>query len=1341
MTKKRQDKATKLPLDKDALKTGVTSNGGTDCEQNVVNGQPEAQEQKQDAEPIVANEPSTQEQNAGNQQNGEAELDADMMSDVPFNIIVELPNDKTVELCVSPQELVQETHQRLMDMQDTCHRTCFHLTFNNVTLDNFAELKSIEGLKEGSIVKFIEEPYTQRKAKTHLRHIRDMINCVSPAEIFSGQDFNSPSFLSILTGGDVIARVVDGNKSIRLDEDCTPPSFIMPGAKDVPLSGLLLDCEEQHRKALKVLTLSGWNPPPGPRKLRGDLLYLYVTTLEEKTYHLTASSKGFFVNCSTEEVFDPRKQSQLGKASQTYHSLVDLLNNLSSGFKKNFALIQKFRCSRNDLERVITPYQVYSWLAPTIEHTLDAIRAEDASSFKLGYEEQIPGQTRDWNDELQSSKELPKTDLRQRIQRERALFKVHGDFVSAATRGAMAVVDGNVLALNPGEDFRSQMFIWNNIFFSMGFDVRDHYKDFGGDAAAHVALINDLKGVQAYFSADVDGLHTLGTVVIEYRGYRVMAQSIIPGILDKEQDQSVVYGSIDGGKTIVTHEKYVELLSQAAETVRVQPHGVYDSKHEAVKLYSSIECKGIVGDDSRHYILDLSRTFPPDVNYLKQNFAELPSELKDLGFPKEQRHKLSSLRQELIEHFVDHKYVMFVKSCAMEYQNLERADKDAKQAKEISNGKESESATPAVEKGNDSVETKSPEDETKESERKSEILKKATEAVNSLRDDKFHIAFNSDAFLENIELVESPTLAKERQLIVEAADFLVNTQIPHLVKETKEHGASIMDGYMLTGAMHSKGINMRYLGLLTKLVAAEPRLSYLHCICIQEILCRAAKHIYVSYMQSAEAHMVAEAVSHFLNCLLSTKLPANFLPACVIGASKASKNRNRRAKGSQSPTSTGSATPVVHATLDWTTITPKTLFDLVKREAREYFDYELDGDCFDATYQQYDVHRYGLMRGFCLKTGIQLRQKNYHLQSSLSTGAFTDQDVASLFPVVRHMEPRASDAFRRYLDAQTRIQQGSLTDAFDLIAESLQLMNHVYGPSHPEIVQCMKFLARLSYILNEHETALLHQRRAVIMSERVNGFDSPHTILEYGSLALYLFACGQVSTTLKVLYRMRYLMLTVCGEKHPDMATLDANIGLVLFAMQQYDLALSFLEHSLRLNIQFHGEKSLKTALSYHLVAEAQSCLGDFRSGLKNEKETYAIYRAILGDNQDNTKESAEFLRHLTQQAVQLQKQINKLSDSANMPKNANKVIPPINVAPIPMGRVLDWLNKINGIIYFRISHADIEALRVEFTKRTPENEEQPIEGSIIEEIAKSNKNADPKHESNDIMREPVVSS
>jgi protein TIF31 len=53
-------------------------------------------------------------------------------------------------------ELVQELHQTLMDREDTCHRTCFSLQFDGVTLDNFTELKNIEGLKDGSVLKVVE---------------------------------------------------------------------------------------------------------------------------------------------------------------------------------------------------------------------------------------------------------------------------------------------------------------------------------------------------------------------------------------------------------------------------------------------------------------------------------------------------------------------------------------------------------------------------------------------------------------------------------------------------------------------------------------------------------------------------------------------------------------------------------------------------------------------------------------------------------------------------------------------------------------------------------------------------------------------------------------------------------------------------------------------------------------------------------------------------------------------------------------------------------------------------------------------------------------------------------
>ena len=51
-----------------------------------------------------------------------------------------------------------------------------------------------------------------------------------------------------------------------------------------------------------------------------------------------------------------------------------------------------------------------------------------------------------------------------------------------------------------------------------------------------------------------------------------------------------------------------------------------------------------------------SRTFPPDVNFLKIEGVEMSKEATALGFPIEHRHKLSILRQELIDAFVESRY-------------------------------------------------------------------------------------------------------------------------------------------------------------------------------------------------------------------------------------------------------------------------------------------------------------------------------------------------------------------------------------------------------------------------------------------------------------------------------------------------------------------------------------------------------------------------------------------------------------------------------------------------------------------------------------------------------------
>ncbi|XP_051963038.1 clustered mitochondria protein homolog isoform X4 [Xyrauchen texanus] len=1310
-----------------------------------------------------------------------------VIQDTGFTVKIQAPGTEPFDLQVSPQEMVQEIHQVLMDREDTCHRTCFSLQLDGNVLDNFAELKSIEGLQEGSLLKVVEEPYTVREARIHVRHIRDLLKSLDPSDAYNGVDCNSLSFLSVFTDGDLGDTGKRKKKGSELEQiDCTPPEHILPGSKECPLTPIQPQNKDwKPMQCLKLLTMSGWNPPPGNRKMHGDLMYLYIVTVEDRHISITASTRGFYLNQSTTYIFNPKPANP----SFLSHSLVELLSQISPAFKKNFTTLQKKRVQRHPFERIATPFQVYSWTAPQIDHAMDCVRAEDAYTSRLGYEEHIPGQTRDWNEELQTTRELSRKNLPERLLRERAIFKVHSDFAAAATRGAMAVIDGNVMAINPGEETRMQMFIWNNIFFSLGFDVRDHYRELGGDAAAHAAPTNDLNGVRAYSAVDVEGLYTLGTVVVDYRGYRVTAQSIIPGILEREQEQSVIYGSIDFGKTVVSHPKYLELLEKTSRPLKVHRHDVLNEKDAPVDLCSSVECKGIIGNDGRHYILDLLRTFPPDLNFLPVEGEELTPESQKLGFPRQHRHRLACLRQELIEAFVEHRYVLFMKMAALQLMQ-QKAYKDNKtaalqdtsaedvhsgskpKAPEASEkvpettaasptsseslitpeepvkpnaatasdnsapatpasqnaeiptgitngthepspterqngecdspleGKEAEENMPGLAQAKELAESLAAEDGSGIDPKSREVVLNACKAVGSISNASFDIRFNPDIFSPGVRFPDDNTedIQKQKQLLKDSAAYLVSCQIPSFVKDCLEHSSLPMDGATLTEALHQRGINVRYLGTMLEFVnnmPAKAQLEHIYRIGISELITRCAKHIFKTYLQGVELSALSAAVSHFLNCLLSSFPDAvAHLPVDELVSRKKSRKRRNRVPGGGDNTA-------------WANLTSSELWKNIVSEAQNYYHFNLQcSESVDQAVEKYGLQKITLLREISIKTGIQILIKEYNFDSRHKP-SFTEEDILNIFPIVKHVNPKASDAFQFFQSGQAKVQQGFLKEGCELINEALNLFNNVYGAMHVEICACLRLLARLNYIMGDHPEALSNQQKAVLMSERALGIEHPNTIQEYMHLALYCFANGQLSTALKLLYRARYLMLVVCGEDHPEMALLDSNIGLVLHGVMEYDLSLRFLENALTINSKYHGPRSLKVALSHHLVARVYESKADFRSALQHEKEGYTIYKNQVGEAHEKTKESSEYLKYLTQQAVALQRTMNEIYKNGS-----NASIMPLKFTAPSMASVLEQLNVINGIIFIPLSQKDLENLKAEVQRRqqlqdSSKNEEQ----------------------------------
>lgn len=218
--------------------------------------------------------------------------------------------------------------------------------------------------------------------------------------------------------------------------------------------------------------------------------------------------------------------------------------------------------------------------------------------------------------------------------------------------------------------------------------------------------------------------------------------------------------------------------------------------------------------------------------------------------------------------------------------------------------------------------------------------------------------------------------------------------------------------------------------------------------------------------------------------------------------SKNNKKRNKR-RGRPNPLAANDNN-------EWATLTPKSLWNQLRSELKSYFDYELPTSDIESTLDNYSLQKISLLRSFCLKTGIQILLRDYNFESKNKV-IFYEEDILNIFPIVKHINPRATDAYNFYTTGQSKIQQGYLKDGYELISEALNLLNNVYGAMHPEIAQCLRMIARLNYIMGEHGEAMVYQQKAVLMSERVNGIDHPYTITEYVSIKCYSYMLWTLS--------------------------------------------------------------------------------------------------------------------------------------------------------------------------------------------------------------------------------------
>ncbi|WFD24292.1 Intracellular distribution of mitochondria [Malassezia equina] len=1099
-----------------------------------------------------------------------------------------------------------------------------------------------EGAAAPRVLQITHEPFNELEVRLHMQRLRDLL-AGSPTE---------PSAIALDAGAtvhDAVCHAAEWAAEANQPAPAPPTWRGWPEDATTQLFPARARAPRVLPRCVRGMALSAWNPPPRSLTLQGHLLYLQVDTLEGEIFHITASVHGFFINASSSQRFLPHAHPTKQLSAP---SLFDLLCAASPLFLQHLTRLFHDPVSTRDYFSalpVLNSLPAAPWLAREPKHDADWLRTQTAFLLTGALTADTLDAGRDWNEELQSSRELPRSSLVERLMRDRVLNRLHAEFTLAAARIVPRVAAGDVTPMNPADAPATHMYLFNNLFVTRGIDNVGLYEGLGGDAAAHVAVSKDVQGVRSLALLDVPGLHLLGTAVVDWLGERWVVQTVLPGLFRQVAADAaasdaapthVAHGGLEGPDMIHTDAAFDELMRQAAQRLHLAPHAVRDAQGTSHDMALSVDCKGLRGTDGRRYVLDVARLTPMDIAWVEHERDALygPGEGASAPYP----HRLTLLRPELLDAF----WEMRLREYARERLEAQRA---------------------------------------------------AGETPTRVDVADFDLAFNADAFAEfhsmqgdAPHLVTPVTQESEPgvKAVRDASEYLRRDVLVRFVSDVAAGLTSAVDGLALTQQMHARGINMRYLGRLAHLsepsnvheldeaVVAklgpghEALLDAFRRVVLHEMVVRAVKHRLRAYLRTAAPSTVPACIAHVFNCFLGTSVHA--APAAVVPS------------GAESGA--------------WTQLTPAKLADEVHSEVCARFRYQLP-----ASFLTQELRKKPTLRALCLKTGVQLAVRDYAMEAPVTEAepvapprgkkgkkgqaqpalpprdtVFVPTDVVCVVPMVKHATPRSTLVEEAFEAGRLSLARGDRELGCELLLEGIGFHEQVYGLVHPETAKCYSLFASLAHhyavdmaraeakkaheakeaeahegeakdsaqdetpvppIVAETmtlENALRFQRQAVTVSERTLGLDHPDTMVQYINLAVLERSAGHTDEALRYQERILELWQLLYGRDHPDAVHTLSSIALLLQGRRDFDTSLKVYLTAYELSERLFGPDSIYTGNMAHELSQAYTLHGALQAAIDVEKNAYRIFQARLGDEDALTKESHVFLKGLTASAVRV---------------------------------------------------------------------------------------------------------
>lgn len=1006
--------------------------------------------------------------------------------------------------------------------------------------------------------------------------------------------------------------------------------------------------------AVRALHLSSWNPVPLNYRVKGHLVYLVLQTLESETLHITGSSSGFFINKSSSNKFDPSPRENSNSSFTLYELISKSSKNFVNQIKSNNEKLNKI--DPVTFLRPQTAFLSNPWITKPTNPTPDFGKTQFEDNTQ-----------RDFNDEFQSIKDFPTQTLSDRILRERLLAKTSYEFSAAAVKGALAVLNGAIAPMNPGEKELDQIYLHNGIFYSFAVDASGFFATRGVNLAARASTNQDLKAIKYWNSVDPRGIYTLLTTVVDYAGRRVLCQSPVPGLftssepkevkneetgqlelVDGEPLTKIDYGYDDTTDSFKSNAEFVKDLEPIRKAIHYKRIEVNNGDGEAV---TNAEIKGMFGTDKRKYVIDLFNTTPLDVEFKDQHYK--PDQ--EGSYP----HSQVVTRFEAVQEWWAQSAKVLIKEEADKKGiDLSAPLKDGEEPPTVTIDDEKLLFTPdnchtdenvrSLSKfiksdliprflnQFDSVSNIVPADGTF----LSSLLHKfginirylgyIAEAISSKIEES--IKEEQEALVENEKankLFEEKLEAKQKKALEEAkakAEAVKNgEEIPKSddkSDETEEEEDDEVDG---------------------KPISKSVQFQNLYAVVIQELIARASKHILRDYALSLPISLVPSLVSHFHNCLLGQAF--NPAPAAVYEDNELYSEKD----------------------LEFTKLTPESVQQLIVENVKLWYRYDLPSN-----WTAEHVKPLQIQREIALKFGIQWQQREYFFNKDdfenaqktavkdkksrkhksvspepvAKKNVFNPEDV-SFAPLIKHSVTGSTSAeqiFEAGRQLITGEDQSKREEGLALISEAISVYEQVYGQVHPEVAKVYATLSQLYQELGLKREATLLSRRAVAVSERAYGLDSHDTLVALLNLAYLEAESGSILNSTKVYALLTQIWNSIFDNRHVSIPTITINATLNLQKLGLYKEANRLLETLIKLSTDVHGKISYTTGFLKFRRAYLLANDEKFKEAGQEASDAYEIVKNVSGPKHYLTKQTKLLFEQLInyQKIMSHNEQINK---------------------------------------------------------------------------------------------------